>query len=151
MIYTVKMQADRTQQWVDIYGPSKELSLLSPKVKVELNSAGSFTFVLPPNHTYYSLPKILLTNVAVWEENNLIFFGRVSEIEVDFYKQKTIHAEGALAFLNDTIQRPAEWEVTSVRTFVNYILAQHNNQVPSDRRIQLHHVDDNIGNKTVIL
>lgn len=47
MIYTVKMQADRTQQWVDIYGPSKELSLLSPKVKVELNSAGSFTFVLP--------------------------------------------------------------------------------------------------------
>lgn len=149
MIYTVKMQADRTQQWVDIYGPSKELSLLSPKVKVELNSAGSFTFVLPPNHTYYSLPKILLTNVAVWEENTLIFFGRVSEIEVDFYKQKTIHAEGALAFLNDTIQRPAEWEVTSVRTFVNYILAQHNNQVPSDRRIQLHHVDDNIGNKTV--
>ena len=149
MIYTVKMQADRTQQWVDIYGPSKELSLLSPKVKVELNSAGSFTFVLPPNHTYYALPKILLTNIAVWEENNLIFFGRVSEIEVDFYKQKTIHAEGALAFLNDTIQRPAEWEVTSVRTFVNYILAQHNNQVPSDRRIQLHHVDDNIGNKTV--
>lgn len=149
MIYTVKMQADRTQQWVDIYGPSKELSLLSPKVKVELNSAGSFTFVLPPNHTYYSLPKILLTNIAVWEENNLIFFGRVSEIEVDFYKQKTIHAEGALAFLNDTIQRPTEFDTTTISSFVNYIIGKHNEQAPTDRQFIVRNIDSNIGSKTV--
>ena len=149
MIYTVKMQADSSSAWVDIYGTTKALALLTPKVKAELNSAGSFDFVIPPGHTYYASPKIMLTNVAVYEENRLIFFGRVTEIEVDFYKQKTIHVEGALAFFNDTIQRPAEFDTTTVRSFVNYIVAKHNEQAATDRQFIVRNIDDNIGNKTI--
>lgn len=149
MIYTVKLQADSSAQFIDIYGPTKQLILLSPKVTSELNSAGSFDFVMPPTHTYYNLPKILLSNVEVYEEDQLIFFGRVSEIEVDFYKQKTVHCEGALAFFNDTIQRPNEWDVISIADFLNYIVNAHNAIVPADRRFTVGTISENLGSKGV--
>lgn len=149
MIYTVKLQADSSAQFVDIFGSTKELILLNPKVTSELNSAGSFDFVMPPSHTYYNLPKILLSNVEVYEENQLIFFGRVSEIEVDFYKQKTVHCEGALAFFNDTIQRPAEWDVISIRNFLTYIVSAHNANAASDRQFTIGTISENLGDKGV--
>lgn len=34
-----------------------------------------------------------------------VFYGRVSQIDVDFYKNKVVSCEGALAFLNDVIIR----------------------------------------------
>ena len=131
MIYRVVVDG------VDIYGSSPEMILISPSVDLELNNAGSFDFTMPPQHTYYTLPKLLTSDVEVYENNRIIFYGRPVEINTDFFNQKQIHCEGALAFLNDTIQRPREWnegDGDSIYDIFTNILNAHNDLVPNNRK-----------------
>ena len=129
MIYRVVIDG------IDIYNESPEMTLISPSVDLELNNAGSFDFTMPPEHTYYSLPKLLTSDVEVYENNRMIFYGRPVEITTDFFNQKQIHCEGALAFLNDTIQRPHEWASEQLYTIFSSILQAHNDLVPDNRKI----------------
>lgn len=128
MIYRVMMDAQ------SIFGYTEELTLLNPFLEIELNSAGSFDFTMPCNHKFYNLPKLMTSDVEVFEDNELIWFGRVSEINTNMNKDKEIHCEGALAFLNDTIQRPYLYQETTVRNFFKMIIQRHNDGVDSASR-----------------
>ena len=65
-----------------------------------------------------------------------IFYGRVSQIDIDFYKSKIIKCEGALAFLNDVVIRneknttggsgQEEGSTTSLETFIETFLDYYN-------------------------
>ena len=50
----------------------EELVLLDPKVTLEVNTAGSFDFKLPPGHPQYDLPKKMKSLVEVWHDNEQI-------------------------------------------------------------------------------
>lgn len=119
---------------VDIYGPTPDTTLLNPTMDTELNGAGSFDFTLPPDHAFYDVPTILTSDVEVYEDNDLIWFGRPVSIEKDWNNQKTVSCEGALAFFNDTIQRPAKWDAILVREFFRHLIDIHNSQVNTNRQ-----------------
>lgn len=65
-----------------------------------------------------------------------IFYGRVSQIDIDFYNSKIIKCEGALAFLNDVVIRneknttggsgQEEGSTTSLETFIETFLDYYN-------------------------
>lgn len=119
---------------VDIYDKEPAMQIISPKLEVSLGSAGSFEFTLPPEHVFYDLPRLMLSTVLVYEDASLIWTGRITSEEIDFYKQRTFKCEGALAFLNDSVFRFGSGEKTLTTMFQN-ILNAHNSQVANNRKI----------------
>lgn len=117
---------------------SEDYVLIDPIVNDKLNEASSFEFTMPPQNKAYDIPKLLKSTVLVTDnENNIIFYGRISEIDIDFWKNKKIYCEGPLAWLNDTIQPVYEKDDFTIASFISYLLENHNNEVTEDRQISL--------------
>lgn len=119
---------------IDILGSDAESSLLSPSLELELNSAGSFEFTLPPDHSAYDDISLMQSEIEVYEDGDLIFFGRPAEVNIDWNKQKIVTCEGALAYLNDAAIRPHTFEQTLISDVFKYIIAQYNAQVTQDKQ-----------------
>lgn len=116
---------------------SEELVLLSPKVTLQDSNAGSFDFTVTPQHPKYDDIHKMSSNIQVFQDDEEIFAGRITEEKGDFYKRKNCHCEGELAYLNDTTQEPHEYHDQTVRGFLNTLLTIHNNKVASDKRFQV--------------
>ena len=121
--------------------------LLQPALTTELNAAGSFTFTMPPGHAFYNEVKPLLSTIEVYEDEELLWFGRPVEIKTDFWKQRQIYCEGALAFLNDSVQRLHEYDRISLHSFFQTIISAHNEQVAADRQFTIGNIT--VADKTV--
>lgn len=127
---------------------SRDLILLAPDLELEINTAGSLEFVMPPYHKYYDIVNILTSTIEVYEDNDMIWFGRPVEQKIDFFKQKKIYCEGPLSFFNDTVQRPQEFDSISLEQFFRHIVLNHNTQVDdSNRTFQVGIYD--LGSRTV--
>lgn len=134
MIYRVLLDG------YDIHTAERYMMLVDPKLELGLNDAGSLEFIMPPDHIFYNNVELFKSTIEVYEDNELIWFGRAIESDVDFFKQKSIHCEGGLSYLNDSILRPREFDTTSVRSFFNYLISQHNSQVNPDRQFRVGNV-----------
>jgi len=110
-----------------------DLKIFSPKVELELNKTGSFAFAIYPDHPYYSMIKKLKSIITVYQNNFLIFRGRVLNDELGFYNEKQVSCEGELAFLIDSIQRPFTFEGT-VAAFLQRMISNHNSQVDAAKQ-----------------
>lgn len=113
--------------------------VLSPKITVELNKAGSLDFTLPPNNALYDDIQKLRSVITVQQEDNEIFRGRVLHDEKDFYKQKKVYCEGELAFLLDSRQRPYAFSGTIAKLFAQYI-SNHNARVEKAKQFTVGNV-----------
>lgn len=129
MIYRVIMDGNDILDYED-----KDHVLLSPQLNTELNTAGAFEFTMPPEHALYGSVQPLLSTIEVYEDEDMIWFGRPVEIKTDFWKQRLVYCEGALAFFNDSVQRPHEYDSISLHTFFRTVIANHNAQVAASRR-----------------
>lgn len=74
-----------------------------PILSQSINSAGSFTVTIYPQHRLYNSVVCMQSEVKIWQDSNMIFYGRVVSIEEEMYGARTLTCEGALAFLNDEI------------------------------------------------
>lgn len=122
---------------VSIYDEGYELALLNPSLTMELNTAGSFKFKMPATHSYYNLPTLLTQTIEVWEEDKMLWFGRPIEVGSDFLNRKEVYCEGALAFFNDSIQRPATYNAILISEFFKTLIENHNKQVPQNRQFTI--------------
>ena len=107
--------------------------VISPKLTVELNKAGSLEYTLPPTNNLYNDVKKLKTIITVFDDDDELFRGRVLHDEKDFYKQKKVYCEGELAFLLDSIQRPYSTTTNGEKLFKRYI-SNHNSRVEADKQ-----------------
>lgn len=130
-----------------IYSADDSLALLNPKLDLEENEPGSLIFTMVPTHTYYDMVKPFTSDIEVYEDSILIFFGRVIDTTIDFMNRKKVTCEGALGYFNDTIQMPKVFELpdadpetpdpeytTTVHEFFAYLIAEHNKFVTSANR-----------------
>lgn len=104
-------------------------ALLSPQLKMEVNKSGSLSFVMLPNHEYFDTIQPMKTVITVYEDTSIIFFGRVIEAPVDFYRQKKVTCEGALSFLLDTVITPFTFDKKNqktIRQIFRHIVHEHN-------------------------
>lgn len=129
----------QTQDGKIIYDPlythtSAGYGAINPRLALELNRAGSLSFTLLPSNNAYNDLVIFKTQVLVSQDSGLIFRGRITDISVDTYLQKSVYVEGDLAYLNDSIQRPYEFE-GKVGALFTYLLENHNAQVDEDKKI----------------
>ena len=114
-----------------------ELKLIEPVIELEENNAGSFSFTIQDNHPSYDDIKRRKSIIKVYDDDEIIFAGMVYEIEEDFYKNKKVYCEGELSYLNDTIQRPAEYHDMTVRGLLETYIENHNAQVEPEKQFKL--------------
>ncbi len=145
MIYRVVLD-DTT----DIHTSNIDCMLLNPSIELEMNSAGSFKFTLPPTHPNWDDIRVLKSTIDVYENDELIFTGRVANIEKNWNNERVVTCEGALAYFNDSIHRQMKWETPlpiasedpEVHNFLKDILDNHNVFVgdATNRQIFMGHI-----------
>lgn len=88
---------------------TNELVIYDPVLTREGNQAGSFECDIPPFNACYddfdshrnNVSGILTTYITICRDEVAIWQGRITEISLDFDKNKHIYAEGDMALLND--------------------------------------------------
>ena len=119
---------------VDVDG----LIIAEPKLDMELNKVGAFSFTIYPDHPYYNDIHQMKSVVTVYCDSEIVFSGRVLLIERGFYNEKSILCEGELAYLLDSIQYPYDFLTgdnhTTISGLLEYFITNHNEQVADDRR-----------------
>lgn len=115
------------------------LKIFDPSLELELNKTGSFAFTIYSDHPYYSTLRKMKSIVTVWQDDFLLFRGRVLDDEIHFYNEKSVSCEGELAFLLDSIQRPYDF-TGSIADFLQMILDRHNAQIEEAKRFVLGNV-----------
>lgn len=120
--------------------PDEDLTLIKPVLVMEDNAEGTFDFTLPLNHRYvnevdlYGNPFCgsLTDTVTIYKNDEWLWEGRPISEGSDFYNQRQIHCEGALAYLHDTIQPLNTFRSTDmtacVKKFLTELLNRHNAQ-----------------------
>lgn len=112
-----------------------ETAIAEPKLSLEVNTAGSFEFVIHPTHYLYNSINKMKSIVKVLWDGQEVFYGRVLETEVSMYLEKRVTCEGALAFLNDSVQSPIrKGTKQTVTNLVTEIVNTHNSQVNDPAR-----------------
>lgn len=102
--------------------------VLKPKLTLQLNKAGSLTFLLPPSNPTYDYIQKLKSVITVTRDGEEIFRGRVLHDDKDYHNRKQVYCEGDLSFLLDSIQRPYTFD-GSLTDLLKQIVANHNTQV----------------------
>jgi hypothetical protein len=128
--------ADSTCIYNDMYVDEAH-RVINPKLKFSDNSAGIFTATLPPTNAGYELCKRKSTTISVKRDGVEIWSGRIISEKKDFWNQRAITCEGELAYLNDTIQPPAEYHDITVRQFLVNLINIHNAKVDASKRFQV--------------
>lgn len=117
----------------------ESLRILSPTLEVELNKTGSFQCTIPASHPNYGLVKKLKSIITVYQDDDLLFRGRVLDEEARWHNEKAVSCEGDMAFLLDSVLRPFSFSGT-VAEFAAYALELHNAQVDESKRFLLGNV-----------
>lgn len=102
--------------------------IFGPQVELELNKIGHFDFTMHNNHPNFDRLKRLKSIIEVYQDDFLLFRGRVLNDEQGFHNEKAVECESELAFLVDSIQRPYDFQGTPEELFTQFI-TNHNSQV----------------------
>jgi hypothetical protein len=132
-----------------IYQPYfRDLTLINPKLTLEMGKAGSLSFRVPKTHRYYSALDQLTTIVTVEMDDEEIFRGRVLNNSRDFNNVRTIYCEGDLAYLIDSVQQGEKYEGKAHDLF-RKIIAAHNARVESAKQFTVGNIT--VENRDVLL
>ena len=127
-MYTIKAFVDGREYM--IHNPRvKALIVGSPYYEIGDNVNGQAEFSVYPAHPYYQYVKKLTTDIIFYKDGVEKFAGRVLYDDEDSKGIKKVFIEGELAFLCDSIQRPAVYHNISVKEYLKTILENHNAQV----------------------
>ena len=112
------------------------LMIHNPSLELEVNKTGSFQFTVQRDHPYYDMIRRLKSIITVYQDDFLLFRGRVLNEDVGWYNDKAVSCEGELAFLIDSIQRPYDF-TGSITDFLSMLIASHNAQVEAEKQFTL--------------
>lgn len=103
--------------------------VVNPVITEQANTCGTFKFTIPATHGKYDVIKQRESIIEVYEDSELTFRGIVTNVSIDFFKNKTVECEGELTYLNDSIQRPARYVNYFPERYLTKLIEIHNSQV----------------------
>ena len=121
----------------------EDLQLISPKLTLEDNDMGTFTFVMPQNHRYANhmagrnSDKAIFDSkqdtIVIYKNGEWYWEGEVVDSNKNFYNQKTVTCDGALGYLKITTQPLGHYSSTvledCVFSFLKEIIERHNDSL----------------------
>ena len=129
--------------------------LVSPCVKLEVNTVGEGSFTIYKNHPHYDKLKKLKSVFEISDETSVIFRGRATGDTIDFDHGMAVDLEGAMAYFNDSIVRPfffpedfeedADYIAAAesgnvIEFFLGWLIDNHNAQVEDFQKMKLGNV-----------
>ena len=119
-----------------------DLKVFNGKCNLEVNKTGALSFQIHSSHPYYNAIKKHSSQITLYQDDIMLFCGRVLNDDLTFEKIKTVECEGELSYLIDSLQRPKSYNSSSITNYLTDLISRHNSQV--DERKQF-----TIGNITV--
>lgn len=113
----------------------ESLQILNPSAELELGKTGSFEFTMPREHPYYGQLQRMKSIIRVYQDDYLLFRGRVLDEEIGWHNERAVSCEGDMAFLLDSVLRPFSISGTPAE-ILSYLLQLHNAQVDADKQFQ---------------
>ena len=119
-----------------------ELKVIGAKCVLEVNKTGSLTFQIPPTHPYYDNIKKHTSQIRLYQDDRVLFSGRVLNDEITFDNIKNIECEGELSYFLDSIQRGKEYHLDGgtenvIETYLKNVVAIHNSQVDDSKKFSV--------------
>ena len=119
-----------------------DLKVIGAKCGLEVNKTGSLTFQIAPTHPYYDKIKKHTSEITLYQDDRVLFCGRVLNDEITFYNIKNIECEGDLSYLIDSIQRCKEYHIEGgeenvIETYLKDVVAIHNSQVDDSKKFSV--------------
>jgi phage minor structural protein len=126
----------------DVVDPADigQYAVKNPKLTVELNKAGSCSFVISPTNMMYHHLHRLKTVIRVEEDGSELWSGRILDTNDDYYNHKSCMCEGRLAFLNDSQVRPYYFTGTPASLF-EQMITNHNSRVDDWKQFKIGNCD----------
>ncbi len=117
----------------------ENLRIFGATLELEINKTGSFNFTVQQDHPRYDLIRRMKSLITVYQDDDLIFRGRVLDDSTGWNNEKKVSCEGELAFLLDSQQRPYEYSGT-IAGYLNLLIDRHNAQVEESKWFTVGHV-----------
>lgn len=142
MRYTIYLKNKDTKvTFYDTASPTQELSLIDPRLHMEVNSAGNFETSFPPNNLAIkrkidnqNLLIRLASHVYIKRDSDTIWSGRLLSLDEDFNKQLHGYFEGAYTYLNDTIQTQKDFKnFITFTSIIEYLINWHNKRANAQK------------------
>lgn len=114
-----------------------EYKALEINLTEQVNTTNSLTFTLPTTNPNKDAPQKLIPGIELWEDDVLVFEGRVLYTDDDIVGNRTFTCEGSLAYLLDSIVRPNTTQDTTIREYLTNLITQHNAQVEESKQFQV--------------
>lgn len=115
----------------------ESMKVISPKLTLDDNAAGSLTMKLPQKNVGYGSIARMTTDISVQKDGVEIWAGRVLSESMDFYNNRDLYCEGELAYFNDSTQPPAEFSGQSIRAYLEELIRVHNSKVGANRQFSI--------------
>lgn len=109
---------------------------VKPQLNMELNLASTLEFGLPLGAIGYNSINKLKSIIKVYDDDLRVFRGRCLSDEQTMQKQKNVHCEGELGFLQDSVIRAYTFEGT-VEQYFTFLISSHNSQVEANKRFRV--------------
>lgn len=124
----------------DDTSPDPAHRAVSPVLKLAAGKAGSLDITLPPGNAGYGSVRRMGSTILVLRDLQVLWKGRVLTEQKDIWGSRVLVCEGALAFLNDTVQVTDYSEGMAATAVFENALAAHNGttedpRVTDDRKI----------------
>lgn len=115
--------------------PDKEFHLLKPVLKEDIGKVATFSFTILPSHPMYNRLDQMKSEIKILKNNQIIFIGRILDVEKGNWLDKKITCESALSYLNDTwIDAMEKTNMTTTAFFMRCIQA-HNSTCSPGREL----------------
>lgn len=133
-----------------VYDPRQDqLKVLNASCNLKVNSVCGASFTILKDHPHYGKLQKLKSVIEIYQDDDVIFRGRMTNDSMDFYKQLAVDVEGVLACTNDTIIPPFNFpdgfpdapgegdEENAVEYFLSWILNEHNKHAQEWQKLKL--------------
>ena len=119
-----------------------ELKVIGAKCSLEVNKTGSLTFQITSTHPYYDKIKKHTSEIKLYQDDRVLFCGRVLNDEITFDNIKNIECEGELSYFLDSIQRGKEYHLEGgsqnvIETYLKDVVEIHNSQVDDRKKFSV--------------
>ncbi|WP_313584191.1 phage tail spike protein [Lacrimispora sp.] len=133
-MYRVTVLTDGVEYMLhDIHSENEQI--YDDELSETMGRTETFNFTIDPTHPNIDKIKTLTSEIRIYKDGTIIFFGRSITPSWDMYNANTVYCVGGLSYLADSIIAP--FELTgSVDDLMTQLLAVHNSMVAADKQFR---------------
>ena len=133
-MYRVTVMTDGVEYMLhDIHSENEQI--YDDELSEIMGKTETFNFTIPPTHPNIDKIKTFTSEIRVYQDGKIIFFGRSLTPQWDMYNTSTVQCMGGMSYLADSMQAP--FELTgNIDDFITQLLTVHNSMVGTDKQFK---------------